>query len=97
MATKQTKSKSTLSELKYYRLVGRKRELGGQLTVGAGPKGGRSWVPLHFAVEDNISPENSIDVLWLAYPFGRYCRKRKQKLGSFFFSEAFQSDRATYR
>ena len=26
-----------------------------------------------------------MDVLWLAYPFGRYCRKRKQKLGPFLF------------
>ena len=85
MATKQTKSKSTLSELKYYRLVGRKGKLGGQLTVGAGPKGGRSWVSLHFAVENNISTENSMDVLWLAYPFGRYYRESKQKLGSFLF------------
>ena len=97
MATKQTKSKSTLSELKYYRLVGRKRELGWQLTVGAGPKGGRSWEPLHFAVEDNISTENSMDVLWLAYPFGRYCRERKTKIRIIFILDAFQSDRATYR
>ena len=26
-----------------------------------------------------------MDVLWLAYPFGRYYRERKQKLGSFLF------------
>ena len=87
MATKQTKSKSTLSELKYYRRVGRKGKLGGQLTVGAGPKGGRSWVSLHFAVENNISTENSMDVLWLAYPFGRYCRERKTKIRIIFILE----------
>ena len=40
------------------------------LTVGTSPKGCWSWITLHFTVEDNVSAEDSMDVLWFSHPFG---------------------------
>ena len=96
MATKQTKSKSTLSELKYYRLVGRKGNWEGNLPLARVQRVVGRGYPSTSQLRTTSRPRTALTSCGSRIHLGGTAGK-ENKNEDHFFSKAFQSDRATYR